>query len=405
MATAAVSSKGGSGLGVESLALKCIRVIAENFKDLAEARKGAPDQLPDKSRALLTEMLPLDLDIGTAATHVHADSYWKRRCQSRKGWKNFELRHHGFSWKQLFYEKNLEELLENFKSNAREDKLRQQIKASRDYVYSLNIQQLLSHINLEILFTELPNFSHLELTYGAKKLRLNYDRSLFGMKFSDAESLSMCLENTATLVSLSLRCNILDDDLLEILMEGLSQNFSLTHLDLSHNKLSDVGAQMLSEYLSQPCTLMYLNLADNQIYGEGGLLLGRALHYNSTLCELNMRLNRLGDMGGRVLLDGLVQNTTLTSVNLSSNSLADEATTMLSALLSNAASPLTLVDLSSNDLTETEGRALLKALRGNERLINLDLRLNKIEADAPCLREIQSIMTKNELRLKKRSLK
>ena len=29
---AAVSSKGGSGLGVESLALKCIRVIAENFK-------------------------------------------------------------------------------------------------------------------------------------------------------------------------------------------------------------------------------------------------------------------------------------------------------------------------------------------------------------------------------------
>merc|ERR1711934_1193021 len=224
-----------------------------------------------------------------------------------------------------------EELLENFKSNAREDKLRQQIKASRDYVYSLNIQQLLSHINLEILFTELPNFSHLELTYGAKKLRLNYDRSLFGMKFSDAESLSMCLENTATLVSLSLGCNILDDDLLEI----LSQNFSLTHLDLSHNKLSDVGAQMLSEYLSQPCTLMYLNLADNQIYGEGGLLLGRALHYNSTLCELNMRLNRLGDMGGRVLLDGLVQNTTLTSVNLSSNSLADEATTMLSALLSN----------------------------------------------------------------------
>merc|ERR1712025_1023909 len=92
-----------------------------------------------------------------------------------------------------------------------------------------------------------------------------------------------------------------------------------------------------------------------------------------TLCELNMRLNRLGDMGGRVLLDGLVQNTTLSSINLSSNSLADEATTMLSALLSNAASPLTLVDLSSNDLTETEGRALLKALRGNETLINLDL--------------------------------
>ena len=42
----------------------------------------------------------------------------------------------------------------------------------------------------------------LPLPTSAKRLRLNYDRSLFGMKFSDAESLSMCLENTATLVSL-----------------------------------------------------------------------------------------------------------------------------------------------------------------------------------------------------------
>merc|ERR1712025_1517350 len=97
-----------------------------------------------------------------------------------------------------------------------------------------------------------------------------------------------------------------------------------------------------------------------------------------TLCELNMRLNRLGDMGGRVLLDGLVQNTTLTSLNLSSNTLADEATTMLAALLGNASSPLAMVDISSNDLTETEGRALLKALRGNDTLINLDLRQNKM---------------------------
>merc|ERR1712036_147095 len=102
-----------------------------------------------------------------------------------------------------------------------------------------------------------------------------------------------------------------------------------------------------------------------------------------------MRLNRLGDMGGRVLLDGLVQNTTLTSINLSSN----------------ASSPLALVDISSNDLTETEGQALLKALRGNETLINLDLRLNKMEADAPCLRETQSIVSTNELRYKKRNSK
>jgi hypothetical protein len=294
-------------------------------------------------------------------------------------------------------------VLEAFKATDSLDQLKQTIQNSRDHVFTLNIRQLLSHISLELLFANLPNFTNFELTYGAKKLRLAFNRSLFGMKFSDAESLSICLENTATLVSLSLRCNLLDDDLLEIVMEGLSQNNTLCHLDLSHNKISDVGAQMLSEYLSQPCTLMYLNLADNQIYGEGGLLLGRALHYNSTLVELNMRLNRLGDMGGRVLLDGLVQNKTLTSINLSSNSLADEATTMLSALLSNTTSPLKVVDLSSNDLTETEGAILSKSLQDNATLVNLDLRLNKIEADSPCLAEIRSLVSRNELRGLKRN--
>lgn len=38
---------------------------------------------------------------------------------------------------------------------------------------------------------------------------------------------------------------MLDDDLVEILMEGLSQNKTLSILDLSHNKISDTGAQML----------------------------------------------------------------------------------------------------------------------------------------------------------------
>ena len=167
--------------------------------------------------------------------------------------------------------------------------------------------------------------------------------------------LSICLENTQTLVSLSLRSNLLDDDLVEILMEGLSQNKTLSILDLSHNKISDTGAQMLGEYLSQPCTVVHLNLADNQIYGEGGLHLGRALHYNDTLVSLNLRLNRLGDMGGRVLLDGLVENDTLRSINLSSNSLAEETTKMLSALFKSSTCMLQYLDLSANDLTEIEG--------------------------------------------------
>lgn len=83
--------------------------------------------------------------------------------------------------------------------------------------------------------------------------------------------------------------------------------------------------------------------------------MGRALHYNDTLVSLDLRLNRLGDMGGRVLLDGLVENDTLRSLNLSSNSLAEETTKMLCALFKSSTCVLEYLDLSSNDLTETEG--------------------------------------------------
>ena len=40
-----------------------------------------------------------------------------------------------------------------------------------------------------------------------------------------------------------------------------------------------------------------------------------------------------------------------------------------------------LVDISSNDLTETEGALLLNALQENLKLVNLDLRLNKVWFD------------------------
>lgn len=39
-------------------------------------------------------------------------------------------------------------------------------QVSDDYVFSLQLKQLLSHIDLELLFKQLPNLTRLELTYG-----------------------------------------------------------------------------------------------------------------------------------------------------------------------------------------------------------------------------------------------
>ena len=74
---------------------------------------------------------------------------------------------------------------------------------------------------------------------------MKYERSLFGMKISDADHLKQCIKTTDVLTTLLLPCNLLDDDLLRQLMGGLINNATITHLDLSHNKITNHGARCL----------------------------------------------------------------------------------------------------------------------------------------------------------------
>ena len=151
----------------------------------------------------------------------------------------------------------------------------------------------------------LPNLTRFDITYGINQVGIHYDRVQFGLKVSDAQSLASYFGRCTVLSSLILQCNIIDDDLLKMLMAGLSQNTSITQLDLSHNKISNHGVRMLATMLMNPnCVLARLSLADNQIHVEGGRYLGRGLRENSSLLELNVRLNRLTDEGLRMMLEG-----------------------------------------------------------------------------------------------------
>lgn len=81
---------------------------------------------------------------------------------------------------------------------------------------------------MNIVFTYLPNLAYLTLTYGAKHVGIEYERSLFGMKMSDAKSFANCLTMTQSLISLSLPCNLIDDDLISILYKGFELNKTIT---------------------------------------------------------------------------------------------------------------------------------------------------------------------------------
>ena len=98
---------------------------------------------------------------------------------------------------------------------------------------------------------------------------MDYERAMFGMKISDAQYLARNIRVSQTLVSLSLPCNMIDDELVKVLMGGLSYGHMLTHLDLSHNKIGDRGARRLASLLDPDYCVHSLDVSDNQIHANG----------------------------------------------------------------------------------------------------------------------------------------
>jgi len=70
---------------------------------------------------------------------------------------------------------------------------------------------------------------------------MEYKRQAFGMKMNDAASLAEGVKNSLNLLCLNLTGNLIDDDIMKVLMNGVSFNRSLIELDLSHNKIGNYG--------------------------------------------------------------------------------------------------------------------------------------------------------------------
>jgi Leucine Rich repeat len=300
----------------EKLYDKCIKVVVENIATKAsELRK-----LPPKVLAEVVEQLPTSLSPVLTAKYIHSEGYWKRSCVEKYGWAQCDLTEHGFMWKQLYFEKLLSQRLEDFDSQTDDSEaLYDLIDASMDYIFTVTIRQLPSHIDVSELCSLLPNLTKLDIAYGVKKIGMAYERILFGMKISDATSLAKTFDRTETLTTVIMSSNLVDDDLLRMLMTGLIKNNTITHLDFSHNKITDHGARLLSKLLEDNSVISVLNLADNQIHTEGGRYIARGLRANDSLQFLNLRLNRLEDDGVRFLLEGMEDNTSVTDLNISAN--------------------------------------------------------------------------------------
>ncbi|KAL6761037.1 hypothetical protein V8C86DRAFT_993653 [Haematococcus lacustris] len=361
---------------VQTLKDLCIRVVAASFENNPQF-----GPLSEKYIKKVTSVLPLDLPLELVGTLITDEAYWQRRCNAR--WKNTEVLAHGNSFKQMYFERNLQDAVEQYDpAISSEGDLRRLMTYSRRYVHTLNLRQLPSHMDLAIIFDCMINSpSALAVRYNLQNVGMEYDRSLFGMKLADCRNLAKALESNETLTYLDLSNNSLDDDKVRMLASGLVENLSITHLNLSHNKIADRGVRALAKLLDSRSVIALMELQDNLIHTEGAKSLARALKGNHALISLNLRLNRLGDEGCMVICEALRGNANLQKLNIAANSAGKACVSALCALI-RLTNNITELDISCNAGLASSGcEQVRRAVEQNNSLSILDMRSCGAEMD------------------------
>jgi Leucine Rich repeat len=392
---------------VPSLIEISIEVVSKNFALYPSLPGLKVQNIIDK----IIDQVSTSLPITVTGPYIDHESYWKKACESR--WKVVTPNTSGWSWKQTYAERHLQELLN--KHTGDDLKLiTEAIMSTRFFIFGLDIEELPSHLDLRTLFRNIPCINRLKVSFGAKHLGSEYDRSLFGMRMSDAASLAKCIKNAQCLSALSLPCNLIDDELVKMLTRGFLMNNTLIDLDLSHNRIGDHGARRIAKYLFHTEVLLSLNLSDNHIQYEGSRCIGQALRNNRSLQMLNLKHNRLDDKSGAKLCNDLQQNPVLRSISLSANMLSSLFCDKFSELMSEK-NPLIELDLSCNLLVDLEAEESIKdemiksvenlrdVLSKQCSLLKLDIRNNgiprrKLYVDLE--KEITEIVLKHDLDLK-----
>lgn len=272
----------------------------------------------------------------------------------------------------------------------------QEVHSGKAFVHSMVIQQLLSHLDLSDILLQFPNLNSLHLRYGARKLGMDYDKSLFGMQLRDTMSVARLIDKAPLLSTLMLPENLLNDESLHIISNALLTNDTLTHLDLSHNKIGDSGAKRLSKVVEEGGVLMHLNLGDNNIQLEGAQFLARALKMNSVITEFSLHLNPVGDRGGRALFENLIDHPSITTLDFAAMDMGVESGNALIGLLQSNTN-ITNLNISCNDF-RLNGQELRDTLAQSPNIVELDIR--RCEIDEQSQAEIRQVIAKRYATLK-----
>ncbi|KAM6270348.1 dynein regulatory complex subunit 5 [Spheniscus humboldti] len=376
----------------------CLQHIVHNF----EKNPILDCLLPEHQRKVL-DRLSTGLPLAVTANLISDEDYWKRCCTDR--WQVCDISNYGDSWKRMFFERHLENILKCFIPNTTDpNQVLELIPLCKDYVWKLEVDQFLPpvkvdqkeerddisdtgsdfglgevsvhHYDLGVLITALPHLEELHLTYGVKDCGMNFEWNLFNFTHQDCCNLAVAVKMCHNLKVFKLTRSKVDDDKSRLLVRNLLDHPCLVELNLSHNLIRDKGARAVGKLISRS-RLETLDLCNNQIRHLGAQALARALAENSTLTSLNLRLNCVEDEGGEAIGRALLTNTTLKSIHLGSNNLSEPTAALFSQVLAQNTT-LTSINFSCNHLGLDGGKQLLDGLADNKALTEFDLRLAEV---------------------------
>ncbi|XP_073484828.1 dynein regulatory complex subunit 5 [Aquarana catesbeiana] len=401
----------------------CLQHIVKNFE-----YKPILDKLLPKHRVKVLDALSTSLPLQVTANLISYEEYWRRCCVER--WPVCDVSRYGSSWKRLFFERHLENLIERFIPDVTEIRtICEAVELSKDYVKRLDIQQLLPPVRVEIRRDEecdeisdegsevggdLPSMDHfdfnlianslhcleeLHLVYGVKGCGMNFEWNLFRFTERDCNLLADTFKTFRDLKVFRLHKSKVDDDKARILIRSLLDHPFLVHLDLSHNQISDRGARAIGKLLNQS-QLQVLNLCNNNVGLHGAKAIAHALSKNTVLNTLNLRLNHIGDEGGQELSNALLKNTTLVTLHLGSNELSEPTATVLAHVLTQNTT-LKSISLSSNRIGLDGGKQLLEGMSENKTLLEFDLRLTDVGQESEFF--INQVLRSNQERARLQS--
>ena len=181
--------------------------------------------LPEHQRKVLNHLSP-DLPLAVTANLIDDESYWRRCCTQR--WPVCHVDNHGGSWKRMFFELHLENLLKHFIPNTTDPAvILNLLPLCRNYVRAIRVDQFLppvqlpapprggdqsdsgsegemeepamDHYQLDNLVAGLSHLEELDLVYGVKDCGMNFEWNLFLFTYRDCHSLAATVKACHTL--------------------------------------------------------------------------------------------------------------------------------------------------------------------------------------------------------------